>query len=112
MSDLPPKFAIALHTLAMERHVLNEPKTLTVQVEEIGMFGERLETENLAFNPVRAGGKLRIDWSREVDIAPGGRAWDALDATLREIARGLEEATVGSIARQAARDAPPLKQRL
>ena len=56
MSDLPPKFAIALHTLAMERHVLNEPKTLTVQVEEIGMFGERLETENLAFNPVRAGG--------------------------------------------------------
>ena len=84
MSDLPPKFAIALHTLAMERHVLNEPKTLTVQVEEIGMFGERLETENLAFNPVRAGGKLRIDWSREVDIAPGGRAWDALDATLRD----------------------------
>ena len=53
--------------------MLNEPKTLTVQVEEIGMFGERLETENLAFNPVRAGGKLRIDWSREVDIAPAAR---------------------------------------
>ena len=84
MSDLPPKFAIALHTLAMERHVLNEPKTLTVQVEEIGMFGERLETENLAFNPVRAGGKLRIDWSREVEVAPGGRAWAALHATISD----------------------------
>ena len=74
------KVAITVSTLNIALARLQAPKTITIHIEEIGMFDAPLETKRLAYT----GSRLPIDWSREVEVAPGGRAWAALHATISD----------------------------
>ena len=61
------KVAITVSTLNIALARLQAPKTITIHIEEVGMFDAPLETKRLA-----------------VEVAPGGRAWAALHATISD----------------------------